>query len=105
MADQLEQDYLGGKRIYRASGHGPEPGRKDPSGYIKRENRNQNKDKRSGLAAAALRVRDNLDQQQGQQNSLPFIPQELTPVGVSGLMKDRTGRLYRGSPAPQAPTA
>lgn len=114
MPGEREANYLTGKRVYRGASNAPKPGRKNPSGYVQRElHKKKQSDKRSGKAAAMLRAKDQL-QSDGQQTrsapeqmaQQPMIPYPLTPVGMTGIMKDPTGRLYYGSgpdgPASQA---
>lgn len=98
---ERERSFLNGNRVYRGTSHSPDSGRKDPSGYIKRENHSS--DKRSGLASAALNLRDRITGggEGGAQMQQPFIPMPLVPVGP-GLMKDRRGRIYNAGPLAQA---
>lgn len=112
MPGEREANYLSGNRVYRGASNAPKPGRKNPSGYVQRElHKNKQSDKRSGKAAAMLRAKEQL-QSDGQQTrsapeqmqQQPMIPYPLTPVGMTGIMKDPTGRLYYGS-SPDGPTA
>lgn len=94
--EERKRSFLNGKRMYRGTSHAPDSGRKDPAGYIQRGLKNKQSDSRSGLAAAALNLRDRING--GQQTVRPpIIPQPLTPVGP-GLMKDRRGRIYNANP-------
>lgn len=103
MPGSREENYANGKRVFRGASHTPKPGRKNPAGYVKRELAKKKPDQRSGKAAAFLRAKDSYKQQQNPERQLkePMIPHALTPVGLTGIMKDHTGRLYYGN-SPQA---
>jgi hypothetical protein len=101
---ERERSFLNGNRVYRGTSHAPDSGRKDPTGYIQRGIKKEQSDSRSGLAAAALNLRDRINGNQQQSMPPPVIPQPLVPVGP-GLMKDRRGRIYNAGNQTQAPQA
>lgn len=89
-----------GKPIYNHGTNNPQSGTRNPTGYINREQ------KRSGLAAAALRLRDKM---QGQfptpvplpnSNTPPTSPQPsslATILAQQGVSVDPAGRISYGN--------
>lgn len=87
-------DYLVGKRVYNGGSSMPTSGTVDPSGYIAR-GINQQSEKRSGLAAAALsRINDNKPDVPSQD---PNTAAPTTPIMATGptikFQISPTGRL------------
>lgn len=91
--------YATGKPVYNHGNNNPQSGTRNPTGYINREQR------RSGLAAAALRLRDKM---QGQlpspvapnPNMPPTSPQPSTLATIlaqQGVTVDPAGRISYGS--------
>lgn len=90
-----------GKPVYNHGNNNPQSGTRNPTGYINREQ------KRSGLAAAALRLRDKMQGQQPQQpqelpypNMQPPSPQPstfATLMAQQGATVDPAGRISYGN--------
>ncbi len=82
--------YLAGNNVYRGGSNVATTGTVNPAGYISRE---QNKpERRSGIAAASLRILGKMKAENTQNQESQFMPKQLTET--SGIYKDATGRSY-----------